>query len=415
MPSSGTTDLCLAAADEDIGIDHTISKYQAIATAEPDKPEHWVAVADKWTAKAQLTEDPGYYLHTQGCLERALKVSPNYRPALEQKLLVLMNEHEFAEARDLARSIVDAYPEAIQGWATLSDAHLELGEIDEARKAAQELADRAPGMPSHTRTSYFRWLRGDIRGANEAITMALRNRDAKNPFPAALGFVRAAEIAWHRADYSGAKALYDESLKWVPDYGLARMGLARVAMAMGDHAEAIEIIEALDHEDPNADVAWLLGDAHEAAGDQAKADEAHARVRKLAAVSDPLGLARFLITKNEDPERALELIEAERKTRGGIYIDDAYAWALYRLGRFEEAKSASDDAIRLGTKDAVLLYHAGAIQVAAGSPETGLPLLEEAMKINPHFDYTGAKEAAELIARTPAPVAAVAVAEPTPR
>src|SRR5438445_241902 len=71
-------------------------------------------------------------------------------------------------------------------------------------------------------------------------------------------------------------------------------------------------------------------------------------------------------TRNLHPEEALELAQQERATRGDPSTDDALAWALYRNGRFVEAKVAIDRARRHGTKDARLLFHEGAIDMALG-------------------------------------------------
>ena len=94
----------------------------------------------------------------------------------------------------------------------------------------------------------------------------------------------------------------------------------------------------------------------------------------------------------------MRLIDDERRSRGGLYIDDTYAWVLYRAGRLAEARQASDRALRLRTPDARLLYHAGAIQLASGN-SAGRALIEKALALNPHFDLTGAAEARALLAR----------------
>ena len=66
---------------------------------------------------------------------------------------------------------------------------------------------------------------------------------------------------------------------------------------------------------------------------------------------------------------------------------------LYRLGRLDEAKAQSDRALSLGTRDARLYYHAGAIRLAMGD-STGVEWIKQAMLLNPAFDVTGALEAA---------------------
>ncbi len=92
----------------------------------------------------------------------------------------------------------------------------------------------------------------------------------------------------------------------------------------------------------------------------------------------------------------MSLAEAEKKVRDDIYTEDALAWALYRKGDFAQARIASDKAMALGTKDARLLYHAGAIRIAAGDKPAGERLVREALRLNPSFDRTGAAEAAKL-------------------
>jgi hypothetical protein len=116
-------------------------------------------------------------------------------------------------------------------------------------------------------------------------------------------------------------------------------------------------------------------------------------------VSGPTASRWLSITRLRDlpHDDALRLIEAERATRGGIYVDDVYAWALYRAGRIPEARAASNRAMRLGTLDACILYHAGAIRIADGD-NSGFGLVQKALNLNPKFDVTGSEEAARLLA-----------------
>lgn len=115
--------------------------------------------------------------------------------------------------------------------------------------------------------------------------------------------------------------------------------------------------------------------------------------------TDGRTLALFYATQDREHDEALRLAERERKVRDDLHTEDVYAWALYRAGRIAEARAASDRAIALGTKDARLLYHAGAIRIAAGDRASGAKLVEEALWLNPAFDRTGAAEAARLLGR----------------
>jgi Flp pilus assembly protein TadD len=94
---------------------------------------------------------------------------------------------------------------------------------------------------------------------------------------------------------------------------------------------------------------------------------------------------------------ALRLAEREREVRGDLYTDDALAFALYRNGRFAEAGRIIERWRRLGTGDARVLFHRGAIDMALGQVDQGRRLLAGALAQNPKFDVKGAVEAKRLL------------------
>ena len=56
------------------------------------------------------------------------------------------------------------------------------------------------------------------------------------------------------------------------------------------------------------------------------------------------------------------------------------------------------DALRLGTEDARLFYHAGMIARAAGDRTAATDFLRRAINLNPHFDPWQSKVAREALA-----------------
>ena len=64
---------------------------------------------------------------------------------------------------------------------------------------------------------------------------------------------------------------------------------------------------------------------------------------------------------------------------------DAYAWALYANGRYEEAARIVARALRLGTGNALFLFHAGMIERERGRDVAAQRLLGRAVATNPHF------------------------------
>jgi tetratricopeptide (TPR) repeat protein len=314
-----------------------------------------------------------------------------------------MNDHDFDEARRLTEQVLDREPENPLALGAWSDALLELGRYDEAAAAAERQMRARPGMAAYARGSYLRWLRGDTASAKLFIRDALLGRDGRDPEPAAWTFVEAATIFWHQGDYDGADAVYAEALRWVPDYPSALTGRARVALAKDEPRRAVEALEKAYRRRPLAETLWLLGDAREMLGDGEGAREAYAHVVEQGRRGDRMTLALFYATKNRDLDEAARLVREERARRGGIYLDDVEAWVLYRQGRMAEARRASDHALRLGTRDARLLYHAGAIRLAAGDETGGRKLLRQALRLNPRFDRAGGAEARALLERGPGP------------
>ena len=52
---------------------------------------------------------------------------------------------------------------------------------------------------------------------------------------------------------------------------------------------------------------------------------------------------------------------------------------------------------RLGTPDARIMFHEGAIRLAAGEREQGAGLIKAALAKNPAFDVSGVREAKALL------------------
>jgi tetratricopeptide (TPR) repeat protein len=378
-------------------IDEKIRKLQAGLAKRPELVQGWIELGQAWIQKARDVARPGLHANAGAAASRALALEPSNRLALELQGLVLMNDHRFAEAAKLMQQVVEISPDHPVAWGTLSDALLELGRTGDAINAAQHMMDLKPNLPSYSRAAYLQWLRGDLQGAKESIRLAI---DAGNGSmerePRAWVIVQAAMMFWNEGDAEGALAGFEQALQELPGFPPALVGKARVLLGRGDGKTAEPLFAQAYKANPLVETGWLLGDARELAGDTAGAQQIWTDIEKRGA-ADPRTLALFLATKKLQTDRAVELALAERKTRDDEYTEDAVAWALYRAGRLQEALRAADEATKLGTRDARLWYHAGAIRMASGIP-LGRKLVEKALGLNPAFDRTGAAEARALTA-----------------
>ncbi|NJN44081.1 MAG: tetratricopeptide repeat protein [Anaerolineae bacterium] len=91
----------------------------------------------------------------------------------------------------------------------------------------------------------------------------------------------------------------------------------------------------------------------------------------------------------------MQLAITELAFRTDIYGYDAAAWASYKNGQLDQAEVWISEALKLGTQDAKLYFHAGMIALGQGQVEIAREHLNQALAINPHFDPLQARIAQE--------------------
>ncbi len=102
-----------------------------------------------------------------------------------------------------------------------------------------------------------------------------------------------------------------------------------------------------------------------------------------------------------DPEAALRYATVAHDAAATVRAADAVAWALHRLGRHAEAAPFAAEALRLGSIDPIIRYHAGAIAAATGDETAARRDLELALELDPGFSAVGAAEARRILAELP--------------
>ena len=92
-----------------------------------------------------------------------------------------------------------------------------------------------------------------------------------------------------------------------------------------------------------------------------------------------------------------EIAQAEATIRHDIQTEDTLAWTLYKTGNPKEAQKYSTEALKLGTRDSLKLFHAGMISKSLGQKEQARKYLEQAIDLNPHFSLLYSGEAADAL------------------
>jgi tetratricopeptide (TPR) repeat protein len=367
----------------------------------------------RWAASeidlARATSDVTRYVAANEALDTALAANPDYRLAKSYRGAVLVALHEFAEARTTARTVLannSADPAAL---ATLGDAALALGDMDEARGAYQQLSLVADSAAARVRRSHLAFVDGDpaaaVEASRSAVTAAVEEQ------------LEGTELAWYRCqlgdtlaatgDLEDARASFEEALRNDLNSPLAHWGLARIAAVAEDWDDALDHLDAAIAVIPSPEYVARRADVYRlrgAPGDDRREREDRRTVLAIGQLAGEAAgvydrtLSLYLSSTGEDPARALRLAEAELVARKDIYGYDALAWALLANGRADEARAQMAEALALGTGDAKLLYHAGMVEAALGNDAAARGYLEDALATDPSFDPLAARTARATLA-----------------
>jgi tetratricopeptide (TPR) repeat protein len=352
-------------------------------------------------SQVRLTNDPSLYVQAEEAFTEALRHDPRQLNALIGQGQLALSRHEFAEALAIADQVAEINPQQAELWAIRTDAYVELGQYENAIEAADTLGSTKPGVAAYTRISYLRELQGNIEGAMEMMSLAARST-VRGSEEMLWTQVQLGHLFFNAGRYDEAEIVYNVASELNPDYAYAQAATARLHMARGDLQGAIAIYEPLVQRLPLPEFVIALGELYEATGQPDKAEEQYGLVEVMqqlnaeAGMNVDLELALFY-ANHGDKARALELARAAYETRPSIHAADALAWALHQTEQSTEAQPYIEEAMRLGTRDATLYYHAGMIAIANGDEIKGQELLQEALAINPQWNVLESENARQLV------------------
>jgi tetratricopeptide (TPR) repeat protein len=383
--------------------DALVQRYANAARRSPDDPQAFAQLALAYMQKERETTDVQYYSLTDRAASRALQLDPSNGTAISAEAWVAMGEHDFARAATIATAALQNNASNPEMLGNLGDAEANLGNYPAMTTAYQKMVDAKPGLTSYNRAAYVRWLNGDLRGAVRYMLLAIR-----------VGSTQPENVAWCESELGDylfadgavlpAAAEYRAALKAFPHYARALAGLATTQAAIGNtkaaeklYREAISIV-------PLPQYLTSLGDLQASLGDRAGAARQYATIHlieQLFAINHVrygVEEAQFDAEHNQNLTSALKIAERETQTRHDYLAEDTLAWALYKNGQYSEAWKAESSAMRLGTRLALLDFHAGMIQAKLGHLVEAQSFLHNVLMVNSHFNPLDAPVArAELL------------------
>jgi tetratricopeptide (TPR) repeat protein len=355
----------------------------------PESPTGYNQLAVLYLRRSRQTGDFSFNSKAETAVNLALEFAPHDPAARKLKASLHLSFHRFKEAAELATQLLKEFPDDSFVFGVLTDAYMELGEYDRAVAAAQKMVDLKPGTASYARVAQLRSLYGDHAGAIEMMTQAARSADPKETETQSWCLVQLGDEYWKHGEFAKAEKVYDKALSVFPGYFLALASKGRVLAAKGDLEGAEKFLADSQNRIPAADAIINLGHVYALRGEAERAKQQYDLVevveQKLGIAGDQKKLALFWADRDIKLAEALAIAENEYAMRKDIYTADVLAWCLYKNGKFPEAKKKIDVAMRLKTKDARILYHAGMIEKALGKDRESVRLISEALKQNPSF------------------------------
>jgi len=373
--------------------DRAITQSQFKIRRNPNNPVAYYQLGDAYIQKARESGDNSYFDLAEQALRKSLSLNPQQRGVRRHLAHVLASRHDFEGAAAEAQEAIALNPADVDAHGVLGDAYLETGKYEQAEQAYRTMLTLKESLSSYSRLSGLKNLKGDTFGAISDLKMAIHLGKQENQ--------PKESVAWAQwqlgAEYyaigklAEAESEYVQALDTYPKYYRSLAGLAQVRAAQKRYPEAIQLYREAINAVPMPEYIAALGDVYAKSGNLNEARKQYELVEyigQLSALNKALynrELAYFYADHGIKPQQGLALAQRELDYRRDIYAYDVVAWSLYQNGKFEEAREAVNKALKLGTQDAKLHYHAGMIYERLGEREKAKEHLRRALSINPHF------------------------------
>ena len=346
--------------------------------------------ANAFAQRARETGDATYYARAEGVYRRVLRNAPRDLAATIGLGALAASRHDFRAALALGRRAVRRSPTTAAGYGVVGDALVELGRYEEAFETFNKMVALKPSVSSYARVSYARELLGDVRGAAQAMQLAVDSAVGERE-ALAWSHTQLGKLYWNHGRLAAATREYRAALRIRPNYASALDALAQAEAARGRLQAAVALARHAADVLPLPSYVANVGDLLRRSGDRRGAARQYelvaaiAGLQRASGVNVDLELALFDIDHGVRLDRTVARARAARAGRPSIDGDDVLAWALARNGRCGEALLSSKRALRLGTLDAPKFFHRGVIERCLGHHGAAQRWFMRARTTNPYW------------------------------
>jgi len=394
--------------EEEMG--HMLDMYNKLALkikSNPNNVEAHLSLAELFMQEARISGEHGYYYPAalnviNEVMTSELKDPIKYR-ALLDKASILLSLHQFPEGKKVGEQALALNAFSADAYGVLVDANVELGNYTKAVELADKMVSIRPDLRSYSRVSYLREIHGQVKGAIEAMNLAV-----------AAGYPGMEQTEWARltlghlyeryGSLDSAMMQYEMALSSRPNYPFAMAAMANLYETMGQSEKADSLNEVAKNLIP--EVSFFV---HEANWEKKRgqSDEVKKMTKEiLVMMADDekaghkmgLEMARVYLDLLEDPDKALTYVMEEYKVRpDNIDVNRMMAEIYYARGDMSKTQEHLQKALHTGSLDPETKCLEGLIIVKTNDREEGSKLLKAVFAGNPHLECSFCTEARTLM------------------
>lgn len=370
-----------------------IAFYENRAIRDPRSARDYTQLGALYLQRARETGENGDLVRAETNARRSLALrTARNSEAFGVLASTLLSQHRFTDALDVSRRLLAEDTTSVAARGLLGENLFELGQYGEAGRVLGTLSTYRGDLGVAPRLARWAELHGNPEEARRLLRTAKDEAERRHGMPGeqlAWFHLRLGDLAFRYGHLDEAERELRAGL--AIEQGDARLlgAMARLAAVRAEWRDAADYGERAIAKTLDPATLGLLHDAYGVLGDRAKAQEYY-RAMALSMLQRPGPFHRawslFLLDHGREVPTVLAKVRQELESRKDIYGYDLLAWALHRAGRDREAEAPMRQALSLGTRDAVLFFHAGMVERALGNDAAARRHLEAAFEANPYWD-----------------------------
>lgn len=385
-----------------------IAFYQERLERNPQSGLDLAALAATYMKKARVTGQGGSYLLAEQAADRSLAVLPFFNSGAKLTLAeALQARHDFEAALALIAEVLQEEPRNSSALSLRASVNLALGQPGLALKDVTPLVELLPNPTNLTLRALVNEGLGRDEAAVADFTAAIALEQPDDFFGSARTRTLLGRHYMRRGELEMARGLLQEALRIAPNYPQATLLLGDLESRQGRYqiAEGLyQQILGLHSAEGNGaagsstvyDHSAMRGLARlkriQGSADQAAAWERTEALLRLEIQNGAYGhrreLARMLLERGrpQDVWEALRQAQTEAKTRRDWETLSTLAWAQLNSGQLSAAQRSIQAALKVGIRDAELLYRAGQVEQKLGNLPQAEMYFAQAQQVDPDFD-----------------------------